>query len=34
MGRLKRFDDHRFVGTRDDMAVHDCDNMDSLALLD
>lgn len=34
MGRLKRFDDHRFVGTRDDMVVHDCDNMDSLALLE
>lgn len=26
MGRLKRFDDHRFIGTRDDMRVHDCDD--------
>jgi hypothetical protein len=26
MGRLKRFDEHRFVGTRDDMIVHDCDD--------
>lgn len=25
MGRLRRFEDHRFVGTRDDMVVHDCD---------
>jgi hypothetical protein len=26
MGRLKRFDEHRFVGTRDDMVVYDCDS--------
>ena len=26
MGRLARFDDHRFVGTRDDMHVYDCDD--------
>ena len=26
MGRLRRFPDHRFVGTRDDMVVHDCDD--------
>jgi hypothetical protein len=25
MGRLRRFEGHRFVGTRDDMVVHDCD---------
>ena len=25
MGRLKRFEEHRFVGTRDDMIVHDCE---------
>jgi hypothetical protein len=25
MGRLKRFEEHRFVGTRDDMVVYDCD---------
>ena len=34
MGRLRRFDDHRFVGTRDDMVVHDCDDPDSLVLLE
>ncbi len=34
MGRLRRFDDHRFVGTRDDMMVHDCDDPDSLAVLE
>ncbi|MDP2623401.1 MAG: hypothetical protein Q8Q29_06350 [Actinomycetota bacterium] len=26
MGRLRRFPNHRFVGTRDDMVVHDCDD--------
>lgn len=26
MSRLSRFDEHRFVGTRDDMTVHDCDD--------
>ncbi|MDJ0923468.1 MAG: hypothetical protein QNJ77_02810 [Acidimicrobiia bacterium] len=26
MGRLPRFAEHRFVGTRDTMRVHDCDN--------
>ncbi|MCP4305912.1 MAG: hypothetical protein GY788_13760 [bacterium] len=34
MGRLKRFDEHRFVGTRDNMAVHDCDNDDEFAALE
>jgi hypothetical protein len=34
MGRLKRFEDHRFVGTRDDMRVHDCDDEAVLALLE
>lgn len=33
MGRLKRFDEHRFVGTRDDMVVHDCDNDSEFAAL-
>ena len=33
MGRLRRFEEHRFVGTRDDMIVHDCDNdIDLVAL--
>lgn len=31
MGRLPRFDEHRFVGTRDDMLVHDCDGADDMA---
>lgn len=26
MSRLNRFEVHRFVGTRDDMFVHDCDD--------
>jgi hypothetical protein len=26
MPRLRRFPDHRFVGTRDDMTVYDCDD--------
>ena len=34
MGRLKRFEDHRFIGTRDDMRVHDCDNEPVLELLE
>lgn len=34
MGRLTRFDEHRFVGTRDDMVVHDCDDTDKLDALE
>ena len=26
MSRLDRFNEHRFVGTRDDMRVYDCDD--------
>lgn len=26
MARLRRFEHHRFVGTRDDMRVYDCDD--------
>lgn len=26
MGRLRRFQEHRFVGTRDTMRVYDCDD--------
>jgi hypothetical protein len=33
MGRLPRFDEHRFVGTRDDMLVYDCDSADEIAAL-
>lgn len=34
MGRLRRFEDHRFVGTRDTMKVYDCDDEDQFAELD
>ncbi|MDX1691898.1 MAG: hypothetical protein R3290_12845 [Acidimicrobiia bacterium] len=34
MGRLRRFPDHRFVGTRDDMIVYDCDDADDMAALE
>ncbi len=34
MGRLTRFDEHRYVGTRDDMIVRDCDRPDELAVLE
>ena len=26
VGRLRRFEEHRFVGTRDTMTVYDCDD--------
>ena len=26
MSRIRRFEEHRFVGTRDDMVVYDCDD--------
>ena len=26
MARLKRFEDHRWIGTRADMRVYDCDD--------
>jgi hypothetical protein len=34
MGRLRRFEDNRFLGTRDDMRVHDCDDPEQFAALD
>ena len=34
MGRLRRFEDHRFVGTRDTMKVYDCDDDDQFTALD
>jgi hypothetical protein len=33
MPRLRRFPDNRFVGTRDDMRVFDCDAPDEFAAL-
>ncbi len=34
MGRLKRFEDFRFLGTRDTMRVYDCDDPDQLHSLE
>ncbi|MFV9673270.1 MAG: hypothetical protein ACNYZH_08585 [Acidimicrobiia bacterium] len=34
MSRLRRFEHNRFIGTRDDMIVHDCDNVDDFAALE
>lgn len=34
MGRLTRFDEHRFIGTRDTMRVHDCDKEAEFAVLE
>ena len=34
MGRLKRFEEHQFIGTRDDMVVRDCDNAEEFATLE
>jgi hypothetical protein len=33
MGRLRRFPERRFVGTRDDMVVYDCDDDDQFTVL-
>jgi hypothetical protein len=33
MARIKRFEEHRFVGTRDDMRVYDCDDPAQFAFL-
>lgn len=34
VGRLKRFEDYRFVGTRDTMKVYDCDDDAQLKTLE
>jgi hypothetical protein len=34
MGRLRRFPDNRFIGTRDDMRVHDCDDQGEFTALE
>ena len=34
MARINRFEDYRFVGTRDDMVVYDTDDRDEAAALD
>ncbi len=33
MGRLRRFEAHRFIGTRDTMTVYDCDDDSQFAEL-
>ena len=33
MSRLRQFPDHRFVGTRDDMVVYDCDDTEEFSKL-
>ena len=33
MNRLRRFEEHRFVATRDDMVVYDCDDDNQFAAL-
>ena len=34
MSRLGRFEDYRFVGTRDTMLVYDCDDTDQFTELE
>lgn len=33
VSRLNRYEEHRYVGTRDDMVVHDCDDATSFQAL-
>ena len=34
MARRRRFEDHRYIGTRDEMIVYDCDDEDQFARLE
>ena len=34
MGRLRRFEENRFLGTRDDMRVYDCDEPGQFSVLE
>ena len=34
VNRLRRFEQHRFVGARDTMVVYDCDDPDNFAALE
>ncbi len=34
MGRLRRFEENRYLGTRDDMLVYDCDEPDQFSALE
>ena len=33
MSRLRQFPDHRFIGTRDDMRLYDCDDAEQFSAL-
>lgn len=33
VARIRRFEHHRYLGTRDDMVVYDCDDPDQFAEL-
>jgi hypothetical protein len=33
MARLRRFENHRYVGTRDDMVAYDCDDTSQFGTL-
>ncbi len=33
MPRLRRFEEHRFIGTRGDMRVYDCDDAEQFGIL-
>lgn len=34
MARVKRFEDHRFIGLRDSMRVYDCDDPEQFRVLE
>ncbi|MEA2022784.1 MAG: hypothetical protein U9N79_00685 [Actinomycetota bacterium] len=34
MARIRRFEHNRYIGTRDDMIVYDCDDADDFAALE
>ena len=34
MARIRRFEDHRFIGLRDEMVVYDCDDPEQFAVLE
>lgn len=34
MGRLRRFEENRYLGTRDTMRVYDCDDADQFSALE
>ncbi|GBD84414.1 hypothetical protein BMS3Abin02_00807 [bacterium BMS3Abin02] len=34
MGRLQRFEENRYIGTRDTMVFYDCDDDEQFALLE